>query len=52
MWFTGRLAPDFKAIADFRRDNGPAIRAVCGRFVLLCHRLILLLQRPVWLSSA
>lgn len=39
MWLTGRLAPDFKTIADFRRDNGPAIRAVCSRFVLLCHRL-------------
>ena len=30
MWLTGRLAPDFKTIADFRRDNGAAIRAVCG----------------------
>jgi transposase len=32
MWLTGRLAPDFKTIANFRRDNGPAIRAVCARF--------------------
>jgi transposase len=39
MWLTGRLAPDFKTIADFRRDNGSAIRAVCSRFVVLCHRL-------------
>jgi transposase len=39
MWLTGRLAPDFKTIADFRRDNGPAIRAVCSRFVVLCRRL-------------
>ena len=31
MWLTGRLAPDFKTIANFRRDNGPAIRAVCGQ---------------------
>jgi transposase len=30
MWLTGRLAPDFKTIANFRRDNGPAIRAVCS----------------------
>ena len=30
MWLTGRLAPDFKTIADFRKDNGAAIRAVCG----------------------
>lgn len=39
MWLTGRLAPDFKTIADFRRDNGPAIRAVCRQFVALCRRL-------------
>jgi transposase len=29
MWLTGRLMPDFKTIADFRKDNGPAIRATC-----------------------
>src|SRR6202035_3966356 len=39
MWLTGRLAPDFKTIADFRRDNGEAIRAVCTQFVVLCRRL-------------
>ena len=39
VWLTGRLAPDFKTIADFRRDNGPAIREVCREFVLLCRRL-------------
>src|ERR671916_1178131 len=39
MWLTGRLAPDFKTIADFRKDNGPAIRATCRRFVLLCRQL-------------
>ncbi|MGF7001378.1 transposase [Paraburkholderia sp. GAS32] len=33
MWLTGRLAPDFKTIADFRRDNGTGIRNVCRRFV-------------------
>jgi transposase len=38
MWLTGRLAPDFKTIADFRKDNGPAIRATCRRFVLLCRK--------------
>src|ERR1700746_2223676 len=32
MWLTGRLTPDFKTIADFRRDNGSAIRAVCSQF--------------------
>jgi hypothetical protein len=39
MWVTGRLAPDFKTIADFRKDHGPAIRNVCREFVLLCRRL-------------
>ena len=39
MWLTGRLAPDFKTIADFRKDNGPAIRATCRRFALLCRDL-------------
>jgi len=39
MWLTGRLAPDFKTIADFRKDHGDAIRKVCREFVLLCRRL-------------
>src|SRR3981081_2966937 len=39
MWLTGRLAPDFKTIADFRKDNGEAIRAVCSQFVVLCRQL-------------
>ena len=39
MWLLGRLAPDFKTIADFRRDNGPAIQATCRRFVLLCRSM-------------
>ena len=39
IWLTGRLAPDFKTIADFRKDNGQAIRGVCRQFVLLCRRL-------------
>ena len=39
MWLTGKLAPDFKTIADFRRDHGPAIQAACRRFVLLCRKL-------------
>src|SRR5207253_8510599 len=39
MWLTGRLAPDFKTIADFRKDNGKAIRAACAQFVVLCRRL-------------
>ena len=39
MWLTGRLAPDHKTIADFRRENGPAIQAACARFVVLCRQL-------------
>jgi transposase len=42
MWLTGRLAPDFKTIADFRKDNGDAIRLVCREFVMLCRKLGLL----------
>ncbi len=39
MWLTGRLAPDFKTIADFRKDNGMPIRLVCRQFVILCRNL-------------
>jgi len=39
MWLTGRLAPDFKTIADFRKDNGKAIQKVCREFVLICRKL-------------
>jgi len=39
MWLTGRLAPDFKTIADFRKDNGDPIRLVCRQFVILCRNL-------------
>ena len=42
MWLTQRLAPDFKTIADFRKDNGPAIRASCRQFIALCRKLDLL----------
>lgn len=42
MWLTGRLAPDFKTIAEFRRNNGEAIRLVCREFVMLCRKLNLL----------
>ena len=45
MWLTGRLFPDHKTIADFRKDNGPAIRKVCAQFVALC-RAIGLLTKP------
>jgi transposase len=39
MWLLGRLAPDFKTIADFRKDNTKAISRVCREFVLLCRKL-------------
>jgi transposase len=42
MWLTGRLVPDHKTIADFRKDNGRAIRNVCARFVALCREMGLL----------
>src|SRR5882724_3645475 len=42
VWLTGQLAPDFKTIADFRKDNGKAIREVCRTFVALCRELDLL----------
>ena len=42
MWLTGQLTPDFKTIADFRKDNGPAIRDVCRLFVALCRNMHLL----------
>ncbi len=42
MWLTGHLVPDFKTIANFRKDNGPAIQSVCSQFVGLCRELGLL----------
>ncbi len=42
MWLLGKLAPDFKTIADFRRDNGEALRAACAAFVAICRQIGLL----------
>ena len=39
MWLTGRLVPDHKTIADFWRENGPAVRRICAEFVELCRRI-------------
>ena len=47
MWLTGKLVPDFKTIADFRRDNGSAIRATCRQFVELCRHLGLITSGTV-----
>ncbi|HYN00101.1 MAG TPA: IS1182 family transposase [Aestuariivirgaceae bacterium] len=52
MWLTGRLAPDHKTIADFRKDNGRAIRQVCARFVALCRTLGLLTQASVAIDGS
>ena len=52
IWLTGRLAPDFKTIADFRRDNGPAIRKVCQQFVALCRDIDLLDARIVAIDGS
>ena len=52
MWLTGRLAPDFKTIADFRRDNGPAIRKVCAQFVQLCRSIGLFEQALVVIDGS
>src|SRR4249919_638086 len=52
MWLTGRLMPDFKTIANFRKDNGPAIRKVCRQFVVLCRRLNLFAEALVAIDGA
>jgi transposase len=52
MWLTGRLAPDFKTIASFRRDNGAAIRSVCSQFVALCRQLSLFGQATVAIDDS
>jgi transposase len=52
MWLTGRLSPDFKTIANFRRDNGPAIRAVCAQFVVLCRQLSLFTRAVVAIDGS
>jgi len=52
MWLTGRLAPDFKTIADFRKDNGQAIRSVCREFIVLCRRLDLFAEAIVAIDGS
>jgi transposase len=52
IWLTGRLAPDFKTIADFRRDNGSAIRQTCRQFVLLCREIGLFEQSLVAIDGS
>ena len=52
MWLTGRLVPDHKTIADFRKDNGPAIKKVCARFVELCRKIGLLAKASVAIDGS
>jgi transposase len=52
MWLAQRLAPDFKTIADFRKNNGPAIRATCRQFTALCRRLDLFAQTVVAIDGS
>jgi macrodomain Ter protein organizer (MatP/YcbG family) len=52
MWLLGRLVPDHKTIADFRKGNGPAIRKVCARFVDLCREMGLLAKASVAIDGS
>jgi transposase len=52
IWLTGRLMPDFKTIADFRKDNGKAIRSVCREFVVLCRELNLFSEAIVAIDGS
>ena len=52
MWLLGRLVPDHKTIAEFRRNNGPAIRKVCAQFVELCRRIGLLTEASVAIDGS
>jgi transposase len=52
MWLSGRLVPDHKTIADFRKDNGPAIRKVCAQFVALCREMGLLTSASVAIDGS
>jgi transposase len=52
MWLTGRLMPDFKTIANFRKDNGNAIRRVCRQFIVLCRELNLFSQALVAIDGS
>src|SRR6202030_2157501 len=52
MWLTGRLRPDFKTIANFRKDNGRAIRKVCRQFIVLCRQLNLFTEAIVAIDGS
>jgi transposase len=52
IWLTGRLTPDFKTIADFRKNNGKAIRNACQKFILICRELQLFSQSIITIDGS
>ena len=52
VWLTGKLMPDFKTVADFRKDNGPAIRRACAQFVALCREMKLFTDSVVAIDGS
>ena len=52
IWLTGQLAPDFKTIADFRKDNGNPIREICREFIALCRKLDLFSEASVAIDGS
>src|SRR6202049_3428479 len=52
MWLAGRWTPDFKTIASFRKDNGPAIRGACRQFIVLCRQLNLFSEAVVAIDGS
>jgi len=52
MWLLNRLVPDFKTIADFRRDNTQALVGVCARFVAFCREQQLIAGEQVAIDGS
>ena len=52
MWLLNRLAPDFKTIADFRKDNGSAIKSTCRQFMMICKQLNLLAESLIAIDGS
>lgn len=52
MWLLNRLAPDFKTIADFRKDNGSAIKSVCRQFMMICKQLNLFAESLIAIDGS
>jgi len=52
MWLLNRLAPDFKTIADFRKDNGSAIKASCRQFMMICKQMNLFAESLIAIDGS